>query len=74
MVRFMLYPCIFWVDLPMNLFGFCVACLTVFGEIIHNNFRCGCYFLSSVGRCSVGYIVYGLPKSVCDVPVIPMCI
>ena len=52
------------------------VCLT-----IHNIFGCGCYFVvecyggvESGWRCSVGNIVYGLPKNVCVVPVIPVCI
>ena len=62
----------------------CLACLTVcelFGEKNRNILRCGCYFVVECyggvecgWRCSVGYTMYGLPKNVCDVPVIPVCI
>ena len=46
----------------------------LFGDIIRDIFGCG-YFVDECGwRCSVGYTMYGLPKSVCVVPVIPMCI
>ena len=42
MVSVMLYPCMFYVALSMDLFGMCVACLTVFancfGETIRNMF------------------------------------
>ena len=40
-------------------------------------FWCGCYFMAVFSRgwrCSVGWTVYGLPKNVRGVPVIPVCI
>ena len=53
----------------------------LFGEQFVIFFRCGCYFVVECcgdvecgWRCSVGYTVYGLPKNVCVVPVIPVCI
>ena len=45
MVSVMLYPCIVYVALLMDLIVLCVACLTVFGETIPNMFWCGCYFV-----------------------------
>ena len=49
MVSVMLYPCVFCVDLSMDLFVLCVACLTsvceLFGETIRNMFGCVCYFV-----------------------------
>ena len=42
----MLYPCIFYVALLIDLFALCIACRTVlFGETIRNIFGCGCYFV-----------------------------
>ena len=64
-------------------FGCVSMCSTVLfiGETIRNMFGCGCYFVSECygvvlcdWRCSIGYTVYGLPKSVCVVPVIPMSV
>ena len=53
----------------------------LFGEIIRNVCRCSCYFVvecygcvSCVWWCSVGQTMYGLTKSVCVVPVIPMSV
>ena len=55
MVSVMLYHCILSVALLMDLFVLYAACLTVFdrvcelfGEIIHNMFGCGCYFVMEV--------------------------
>ena len=79
----MLYPCMLCVALLMCLFVLCVACLTVllFGETIRNVFGCSCYFVvecygcvQCVWWCSVGKTMYGPPKSVCVVPVIPMSV
>ena len=75
----MLYPCMLCVALLMCLFVLCVACL--FGETIRNVFGCSCYFVVEcygcvwcVWWCSVGYTMYGLPKSMCVMPVIPMSV
>ena len=38
MVRVMLYPCMFWVALSMDLFVLCVACLTVFVNCLMKQF------------------------------------
>ena len=81
MVSMILYPCILCVAL-LDLFVLCVdGVWELFGETICNMFGCGCYFVvkcyGSVQcgwRCSVGYTVYGLPKNVNVVPVIPVCI
>ena len=61
MVSVMLYPCMFCVGLSMDLFVLCVACLTVFGEIIRNMFGCVCYCVVECDgvvvcgwRCSIG--------------------
>ena len=46
MVSVMLYPCMFYVALLMDLFVLCVACLTVFVNCLvkHcNTFRCMLY-------------------------------
>ena len=51
MVSVMLYSCILFVDLLMDLFVLCVACLTVFHQTIHNMFGGDCYF---VVECYVG--------------------
>ena len=42
MVSVMLYTCILCVTLLMDLFVFCVACLTVFVNCLVNMFGCGC--------------------------------
>ena len=68
MVSVMLYLCIFCVDLLMDLFVLCVACLTVFVNCLGVVVECyGC--VECGRRCSV----YGLPKNVCVVTVIPVC-
>ena len=79
MVSVMLYPYIFSIDLSIDLFSLCGACLTVFDETICNIFLdevvIECYGSDEcVWRCSIGYTVYGLPKNVCVVSVIPVCI
>ena len=62
----------FCVDLSMDLFVLCVACLTIcLGVVVILllnviSVECGWRW-----RCSVGQTVYGLPKNVCAVPVIP---
>ena len=63
MVSVMLYPC------------------ELFGDTIRNMFGYGCCFVVEcygshwcVWMCSVGYTVYGLPKNVRIVPVIPVYI
>ena len=63
----MLYTCIFYVALLMDLFV--LVCLTT--RYIRNIFGCGCYFVVECyggvecgWRCSVGYTVYGLPNNV----------
>ena len=38
MVSVMLYPCMFWVALSMDLFVLCVACLTVFVNCLVKQF------------------------------------
>ena len=43
MVSVMLYPCMFCVALPMDLFVLCVR--ELFGETIRNMFGCVCYFV-----------------------------
>ena len=49
MVSVMLYLCSFCIDLSIDLFFLCVACLTVFcklfSETIRSIFVCGCYFV-----------------------------
>ena len=59
----------------------CVVEGELFGETIRNMFGRGCYFIVECyrsvycgWRCSVGYTVYGLPKNVRVVSVIPVCI
>ena len=38
-----LYPCIFYIALSIDLFVLCVACLTVFGNCLVKQFAiCGC--------------------------------
>ena len=68
MVSVMLYHCMFCVALLMDLFVVCVGCVFYFvvecyGLVV----KCG-------WRCSVGYTMYGLPKNVCGVPVIPVIV
>ena len=60
MVSVILYPCICCVGPLMDLFFFCVACFTVFGETIRNIFGCGWYF---VVEC-YGGVEYGWRCSV----------
>ena len=38
MVRMMLYPCMFWVALSMDLFVLCVTCLTMFVNCLVKQF------------------------------------
>ena len=49
----MLYPCMFCVDLSINMFVVYVCCVSysvceLFGETLRHIFGCGCYF---VGEC-----------------------
>ena len=60
----MLYPCMLCVALLMCLFLLCVACLTVFVNGLVKQFA----------MCVGVVAMYGLPKSVCVVPVIPMSV
>ena len=85
MVSLMLYPCMFSVALLMDLFVF-LCCMfdsvcELFGETIRNMFWCIGYFVVEcygLVRCcwrySIGYTMYGLPKNVCVVPVIPVSV
>ena len=71
----MLYPCMLCVALLMCLFVLCVACLTVFVNCWVKQFAMCLGVVAilllnvmdvfSVWCCSVGYTMYGLPKSVC---------
>ena len=45
MVSVMLYPCILYVALLMDLLVLCVACLRIDGKTVRNMFGCGCYFV-----------------------------
>ena len=48
MVSVMLYSCILCVALLVDLFVFCIACLTLLVNClgtIRNMFGCGCYFV-----------------------------
>ena len=47
MVSVILYPCIFYVALLMDLFFLSVAdsICELFGDTIRNIFGCGCYFV-----------------------------
>ena len=45
MVSVMLYPCMFYVSLSMDLFVLCIACLTVFVNCLVKQFKCA-------SRCS----------------------
>ena len=84
MVSVMLYPCILCVALLVYLFVLCVACLTVFVNCLVKQFAMclgvvAILLLSvmdvfSVGGGAAGYTVYGLPKNVRVVSVIPVCI
>ena len=82
MVNVMFYLCMFCVALSMELFILCVACLTVFLNCLGKQFAIflGVFAVEYYGlvmccwRCSIGYTVYGLPKNVRIVPVIPVCI
>ena len=79
----MLYPCIFCIALCVV----CVACLTLFVNSLVKQFAMSLGLvvilllnvmevLRSVGGCALFNIPYnyGLPKNVCVVPVIPVCI
>ena len=80
----MLYPCMLCVAMLMCLFVLCVACLTVFVNCLVKQFAMCVGVVAilllnvmdvfSVWWCSVGYTMYGLPKSVCVVPVIPVSV
>ena len=72
MVSVMLYPCMFCVSQSMDLFVLCVAYLTGFVNCLVKQFAiCLDVFvilllnvmewLSVVGRCPIGYTMYGLP-------------
>ena len=60
----------------------CLVCCELLGETICNVFGFRCDFVNKCYRCfSVGggalldiHTMYGLPKNVCVVPVIPVCI
>ena len=86
-VSVILYYCIFCIDQSMDMFALCVAYLTVCVNCLGKQFAifvCVVVILLQnvikvlsvwgVGRCSVGYTIYGLPNSVCVVTVIPVCI
>ena len=84
MVSVRLYPCILCVALLMDLFVLCVLCLTVFVKCFVKPFEYfgyGCYSVVECyggvecgWRCSVGLTEYCLPKNVCVVPRIQVCI
>ena len=65
MVSIMLYPCIFCGALLIDMFVLCVA---------DNIFGCGCYFVVECYGSGGGGTLLDRPKSVCGVPVIPVCI
>ena len=80
MVTVMLYPCILCVALLMDLFVLCVACLTVFLNCLVKQFAI-CFGVIAMLLLNVmevfsvgGGGLYGLPKNVRGVPVIPVCI
>ena len=61
MVRVMLYPCMFCVNLSMDRFLYVFDSVReLFGETIHNMFGCVCYFVVECDvvvcgwRCSIG--------------------
>ena len=64
----------------MDLCLFCVLRVCeLFGETIRYMFGCVCYFdvecdgvVNCGWRCSIGYTMYGLPKNVYFVPVVPV--
>ena len=76
----MLCPCMLCVALLMCLFVLCVACLTVFVKCLVKQFAM-CVLLNVMDVfcvCGVALLdrpyMYGLPKSVCVVPVITMSV
>ena len=81
----MLYPCILCIVLLVYVFVFYVVCLTVFVNSLVKQFAI-CFgvvailllnFMAvfSVGGYALLWIdMHGLPKNVCVVPVIPVCI
>ena len=85
MVSVMWYPCMFCVSLSIDSFVLCVECLTVFVNSLVKQFviclgvfvilllNVECDGVVKCGwRCSIGYTIYGLPKNVCVVPVVPV--
>ena len=81
----MLYPCMLCVALLMCLFVLCVACLTVFVNCLVKQFAM-CVgvvdilllnvmdVFSVCGGALLDKTMYGLPKSVCVVPVLPVSV
>ena len=71
----MLYPCMLCVALLMCLFVLCVACLIVFVNCLVKQFAM-CVGVVAILLLNVMdvFSVYGLPKSVCVVPVIPVSV
>ena len=81
----MLYPCMLCVALLMCRFVLCVACLTVFVNCLVKQFAM-CLGVVAIVLLNVMDVfsvcegvlldipLYGLLKSVCVVPVIPVCI
>ena len=81
----MLYPCMLCVALLMCLFVLCVACLTVFVNCLMKQLAM-CVGVVAVlllnvmdvfsvcGGALLDRTMYGFPKSVCVVPVIPMSV
>ena len=79
----MLYLCILCVALLVYLFVLCVGCLTVFVNCLVKQFAMclgvvAILFLNIMDVFSVGGGArlgrHGLPKNVCVVPMIPVCI
>ena len=72
----MLYPCILCVALLMDMLSCVLRVCELFGETIRNVFGCGCDFVvECFGSAYCGCrCMYGLPKNVRVVPVIPVCI
>ena len=78
----MLQPCMLWVALLMDLFVFCVACLTVFVNCLVKQFAMclgvvAILLLNVMEVFSVGggtLDMYDLSKNVRVMPVIPLCI
>ena len=76
----MLYPCMLCVALLTCLFVLCVVCLTVFVNCLVKQFAMclgvvAILLLNVMDVFSVcGGALYGLPKRVCVVPVIPMSV